>query len=58
MLLLLVSVMFIFFLGTLPIIRPDFTEIMKGFVPSLPVGSLLLAIGLVASSFSIVGAFY
>jgi NRAMP (natural resistance-associated macrophage protein)-like metal ion transporter len=58
LMLLLVSVMFVSFLGTLLIIRPDFTEIMMGFVPSLPAGSLLLAIALVASSFSIVGAFY
>lgn len=58
LMLLLVSVMFFSFLGTLLIIRPDFTEVMTGFVPSLPAGSLLLAIALVASSFSIVGAFY
>ena len=56
--LLLVSVMFISFLGTLLIIQPDFMSIISGFVPSLPEGSMLLAIALVASSFSIVGAFY
>lgn len=56
--LVLVSVMFISFLGTLLIIQPDFMSIIRGFVPSLPEGSMLLAIALVASSFSIVGAFY
>lgn len=58
LMLLLVSVMFVSFLGTLLIIQPNFKAIIQGFVPSLPEGSMLLAIALVASSFSIVGAFY
>lgn len=58
LMLLLVSIMFISFLGTLLIIAPGFKEIMIGFVPTLPSGSMLLAIALIASSFSIVGAFY
>lgn len=56
--LLLVSIMLISFLGTLIIIKPGFTAIASGLIPSLPAGSLLLAIALIASSFSIVGAFY
>lgn len=54
----LVFIMFFSFLGTLIILRPRITEIIWGFVPSLPEGSLLLGIALIASSFSIVGAFY
>lgn len=58
LMLVLVSVMLLSFLGTLIIIKPSFTGIIGGFVPSIPSGSLLLAIALVASSFSIGGAFY
>lgn len=58
LMLLLVSVMLLSFLGTLLIIQPNFMLIIHGFVPSLPEGSMLLSIALVASSFSIVGAFY
>lgn len=58
LMLLLVSIMLISFLGTLIIIGPSFTGILSGLVPKLPSGSILLAVALVASSFSIVGAFY
>lgn len=58
LMLVLVSVMFVSFLGTLLIVQPNVMGIVKGFYPTLPTGSLLLAIALVASSFSIVGAFY
>jgi len=54
----LVSVMLISFLGTLLIIRPDLSAVLSGLVPKLPPGSFLLAVAMVASSFSIVGAFY
>jgi manganese transport protein len=58
LMLLLVSVMLLSFLGTLIIIQPGLSGIAGGVVPSIPPGSLLLAIALVASSFSIAGAFY
>lgn len=54
----LVAVMFISFLGTLIIIKPSISGIVSGYIPAMPEGSLLLAIALIASSFSIVGAFY
>lgn len=55
---LLVSVMLISFFGTVIIIQPSLSDILGGLVPSLPSGSFLLAIAMIASSFSIVGAFY
>lgn len=54
----LVLVMLFSFLGTLIIIRPPIGHVLSGFVPTLPSGSLLLAVAMIASSFSIVGAFY
>lgn len=58
LMLLLVGIMLFSFLGTLIIIKPSLTGIAGGLVPGIPPGSLLLAIALVASSFSIAGAFY
>ncbi|MEX1063702.1 MAG: Nramp family divalent metal transporter [Balneolaceae bacterium] len=58
LMLLLVSIMLISFIGTLVIIQPSLQGIAGGLVPTFPPGSVLLAIALVASSFSIVGAFY
>src|SRR5690625_6143430 len=54
----LVGVMLFSFFVTLIIILPNFKEVLGGLVPTLPEGSALLSIALVASSFSIVGAFY
>lgn len=54
----LVLVMLFSFLGTLIIIQPPIGQVVRGLIPSLPSGSLLLAIAMIASSFSIVGAFY
>lgn len=54
----LVLVMLFSFLGTLIIIRPPIGHVLGGFVPTLPSGSLILAVAMIASSFSIVGAFY
>lgn len=58
LMLFLVGIMLLSFLVTLIIIQPGLSGVISGFVPSLPDGSLLLAIALVASSFSVVGAFY
>lgn len=54
----MVGIMLISFLLTLIITTPDFSAVAKGVIPSLPAQSLLLVVALVASSFSIVGAFY
>lgn len=58
LMLVLVGIMLFCFAGTLIIVQPSPAGIVSGLVPALPSGSLLLAIALVASSFSIVGAFY
>ncbi|SHN12908.1 Mn2+ and Fe2+ transporters of the NRAMP family [Cyclobacterium lianum] len=55
---LMVAVMLVSFLLTLVLAPPDFTEVIKGLVPVIPKGSFVLVIALVASSFSIAGAFY
>ncbi|WP_339713958.1 Nramp family divalent metal transporter [uncultured Kriegella sp.] len=54
----LVVLMLLSFLLTIIMASPDISEILKGFVPSIPKGSEYLIITLTASSFSIVGAFY
>lgn len=54
----LVSLMLFAFFTTLFLAKPDFSGVIGGFVPSMPSGSLGLVIAFVASSFSIVGAFY
>ncbi len=54
----LVLVMLLAFFLTLLLTRPNLSDILNGLLPSLPDGSELLVIALVASSFSIVGAFY
>lgn len=54
----MVGIMLISFLFTLIITRPDLSQVLKGLVPGIPSGSLLLVVALVASSFSIAGAFY
>lgn len=54
----MVGLMLFSFVLTVVITRPSFTGILQGLIPRLPSGSLLLVVGLVASSFSIVGAFY
>lgn len=54
----LVLIMLFCFILTVILSRPSVVEVAKGFVPALPKGSEILTIALVASSFSIVGAFY
>ncbi len=54
----LVALMLFAFLTTFFLIKPDFTEIASGFIPSLVPGSLGLVIAFFASTFSIVAAFY
>ncbi len=54
----LVGLMLLSFVATFFLARPDITEIIKGFNPSLPAGSTGLVIAFMASCFSLVGAFY
>jgi len=54
----LVALMLLSFLITLILARPDFGALASGLIPSLPAGSEMLSVALIASSFSVVGAFY
>ncbi|GAB2990387.1 divalent metal cation transporter [Cyclobacterium sediminis] len=54
----MVGIMLISFLFTLIIAPPVWSEVLAGLNPSIPKGSFILVIALVASSFSIAGAFY
>ncbi len=54
----LVLLMLASFFLTLLLSQPNLSSLLKGFIPSLPNGSELLTIALVASSFSTVAAFY
>jgi Mn2+/Fe2+ NRAMP family transporter len=55
---LLIMLMLVAFLTTLFLVKPAPAEVVTGFVPTIPTGSLGLVIAFVASTFSIVGAFY
>lgn len=55
---LMVAIMLASFVFTLILAKPGASEVIEGFIPSIPDKSLPLVIALVASSFSIVGAFY
>lgn len=54
----MVALMLVSFIFTLILARPSFENIFSGLSPSIPPGSFVLVIALVASSFSIAGAFY
>jgi len=54
----LVLLMLVSFFLTLLLSQPNLLLLAEGFIPSLPTGSELLTIALVASSFSTVAAFY
>ncbi len=54
----MVLVMIFSFLITLLISRPDPAKLLQGFIPVIPSGSELLSIALIASSFSLAGAFF
>ena len=55
---LMVGIMLVSFLFTLIITQPNVSQVLNGLVPGVPEDSLLLVVALVASSFSIAGAFY
>lgn len=54
----LVAVMLFSFLITIIIARPDWSVVFSSLVPSIPSGSGMISIALIASSFSVTGAFY
>jgi len=54
----MIGIMVFSFLITLILSGPQIKSLAKGIIPSMPSGSELLVIALIASSFSIVGAFY
>ncbi|MBK8088865.1 MAG: Nramp family divalent metal transporter [Chitinophagaceae bacterium] len=56
--LILICLMLFAFLTTLFLSKPDVTKVATGFVPEIPIGSLGLITAFIASSFSIVAAFY
>lgn len=54
----LVGLMLLSFLITLMLARPEWSNLMSGLIPGMPQGAEMLSIALVASSFSMAGAFY
>ena len=56
--LVMVGLMLTSFFITLVLAKPNLSNIIKGLIPSIPVGSEMLAIALIASSFSMVAVFY
>lgn len=54
----LVGLMIVSFLITLLLAQPQWSALFRGLIPGVPAGAEVLTIALVASSFSVVGAFY
>jgi len=54
----MVGLMMLSFIVTLAVAQPNLAEVAAGLAPEVPSGSVMLIIALVASSFSIAGAFY
>jgi manganese transport protein len=54
----MVALMLISFIFTVVLARPAMNHLLQGLIPSIPQGALLLVVAMVASSFSIAGAFY
>lgn len=54
----LVSIMLLSFFFTVIISSPDWGTVLLGFVPKIPQGSEILTIAIIATSFSVAGAFY
>src|SRR5690606_20550070 len=52
------GIMLLSFIITLLVTKPGIGLVVQGLIPSIPPGSLVMVIALVASSFSIAGAFY
>ncbi|MPV36479.1 Nramp family divalent metal transporter [Georgenia subflava] len=54
----IILVMLAIFIITAIVARPDLGAVLAGLVPSFPQGSAALVVGVVATTFSVVGAFY
>jgi len=54
----LVFLMLFAFITTLILSQPKVSDIVTGFIPSIPTGSMVLVVAFMASCFSIVGACY
>lgn len=54
----IILAMLAIFIATAIVARPDLGAVLAGFVPSLPEGSAALVVGVVATTFSVVGALY
>lgn len=54
----IILAMLVIYVVTAVIAQPDLLDVAKGLVPSIPDGSTALMVGAVATTFSIVGAFY
>src|SRR5690606_23104021 len=54
----MVGMMLVSFMVTLIVAKPGLEDVAAGLYPTIPTGSLLLIIAMVASSFSVAGAFY
>ena len=54
----MVALMLLSFIFTVVLAKPNISNLLQGLIPSIPKGALLLVVAMVASSFSIAGAFY
>lgn len=54
----MVGLMMLSFIVTLLVAQPNLAEVFAGLMPQVPPASLILIIAMVASSFSVAGAFY
>ncbi|GAA4430628.1 divalent metal cation transporter [Georgenia halophila] len=54
----IILTMFVIFVITAVVARPDVGAMLAGLVPSFPSGSSALVVGLAATTFSVVGAFF
>ena len=54
----IILVMLAVFIVTAVVAQPDLGGILRGLLPSIPTGSTAAAVGAVATTFSVVGAFY
>ncbi|MFM1654161.1 Nramp family divalent metal transporter [Brevibacillus sp. B_LB10_24] len=58
LMLVLVAIMLFSFLCTVIMVKPSLGGILSGLVPQVPTGSAMLIVGLVATTFTVVGALY
>lgn len=54
----IIVLMLMSFIATCAVVKPQFSMILEGLKPAIPVGSLPLIIAFMASAFSLVGALY